>query len=140
MGVDFREEIRMTVQQILDYCLSKTGAYIDFPFGVEVTVVKLKSESQEKGRIFTQLFKLKGEPKATFNCDMMTGEFYRQLYPSAVTRGYHCPPVMQPYFNTVNLDGTVHDDELCHMIDHSYAVVLAKLPKYMQRELAEESV
>lgn len=72
---------------------------------------------------------------ATFNCDRITGEYYRAVYPGIVTRGY--PPVQQPYFNTAKLDGTVPDCEIKVMIDHSYAVVTAKLPKYIQKELME---
>ena len=129
------KESKMTTQQILDYCLSKPGAYVDFPFGSDVTVVKLKSKDQDKGRIFAQLFVLRSKPKATFNCDMMIGETYRRIYPDTVTRGYHCPPALQPYFNTVSLDGTVPSEELCKMIDHAYTVVLKKFPKYIQKEI-----
>ena len=66
----------------------------------------------------------------------MTGEFYRQLYPGVVVRGYHCPPVQQPYFNTFPLDGQVPDDMIAEMIEHSYQTVVGKLPKYIQRMLA----
>ena len=131
----------MTQQQILDYCLTKNGAYLDYPFGDDVTVVKMKSPSQNKGRIFTQIFMLKGEPKATFNCSVEMGEFYRSVYPNSVVRGYHCPPVQQPYFNTVSLDGTVPavpDEEILRMADHAYDVVLAKFPKYVQKEIKED--
>jgi len=129
----------MTHKEILDYCLTKPGAYIDYPFGEDVTVVKVKAPSQDKGRIFAQLFLLKDKPKATFNCDAVTGEFYRSVYPETVTRGYHCPAVQQPYFNTVNLGETVPDDEMIIMIEHSYSTVVAKMPKYMQLELNPES-
>lgn len=98
-------------------------------------VVKVKAPSQEKGRIFAQILVLHGEPKVTLNCTPETAEFYRSVYPGSVVRGWHCPPVMQPHFNTVSLDGTVPDEELLRMIDHAYAVVVAKLPKYIQREL-----
>jgi hypothetical protein len=62
-------------------------------------------------------------------------DFYRQAYPGSVVRGWHCPPVQQPFFNTVSLDGSVPDDEIYAMIDHAYATVVAKLPKYVQKEL-----
>ena len=128
----------MTQDEIIRYCLLKPGAFLDYPFGPDVTIVKVKSQNSA-ARIFAQLFTLQGEEKATFNCDMMTGDFYRSLYPGAVTRGYHCPPVQQPYFNTVALDGAVPDDALIRMIDHSYSAVVAKLPKKYQRELEEDS-
>lgn len=128
----------MTSQQILDYCMNKNGAYIDYPFGPDVIIVKVKA-SQGAGHIFTQLFTLKGQPCATFNCDTMTGEFYRSIYPDTVIRGYHCPRVMQPYFNTVRLNGDLPDEEILRMIDHSYIVVVDKLPKYAQKELREQN-
>ncbi len=125
----------MTHQEIIDYCLKKPGAYLDHPFDPILPVVKVKAPSQEKGRIFAQILVLHGEPKVTLNCTPETAEFYRSVYPGSVVRGWHCPPVMQPHFNTVSLDGTVPDEELLRMIDHAYAVVVAKLPKYIQREL-----
>ncbi|MDR0818524.1 MAG: MmcQ/YjbR family DNA-binding protein [Oscillospiraceae bacterium] len=127
----------MTLQKISDYCLAKPGAYLDYPFGPDFPVIKVKAPSQEKGRIFAQPFVLKGLPKVTLNCDQATGEFYRDLYYGSVVRGWHCPPVQQPYFNTIELDGSVPDEEIIVMIEHSYSVVTAKLPKYAQRELTQ---
>ena len=128
----------MTHQEILDYCLGKQGAYLDYPFGPDVAVVKVKAPSQEKWRIFAQVFMLRGEPKATFNCTPDSAEFYRMVYRGSVVRGWHCPPIQQPHFNTVSLDGTVPDEEIRHMIDHAYEVVVAKLPKYIQKELVRK--
>lgn len=122
----------MTHEEIINCCLTKPGAYQDNPFGPEVVVIKVRK------RIFAQLFCLKGEPMATFNCDRAAGEFYRAAYPNIVMRGYHCPPVQQPYFNTIKLDGALPDDEIMNMIDLSYSATAAKLPKYVQRELAAE--
>jgi len=125
----------MTMQEIEAYCLAKPGAYLDWPFGPEFAVVKVKAPSQEKGRIFAGAFLLRGEPKVSLNCDASVGILYRSLYPDAVTRGYHCPPVQQPYVNTITLDGTVPDDVLCDMADHAWAVVVGKLPKSFREEL-----
>jgi predicted DNA-binding protein (MmcQ/YjbR family) len=93
--------------------------------------------SQSKGRIFTQPFMLRGEPKVTLNCTPISAEFYRTVYPGSVVRGWHCPPIQQPHFNTVNLDGSVLDDEIRAMIDHAFEVVVAKFPKYIQKEIKE---
>ena len=126
----------MTHSEIIDYCLKKTGAYLDYPFDPIYPVIKIKAPSQEKGRIFVQPFMLRGEPKVTLNCTPASAEFYRNVYPGSVVRGWHCPPVMQPHFNTVNLDGGVPDDEILRMIDHAYEVVVGKMPKYAREELA----
>ena len=127
----------MTLQEITDYCLTKVGAYLDYPFSPIFPVIKVKAPSQEKGRIFAQPFILRGEEKITLNCNPDSAEHYRNTYPGSVKRGYHCPPVQQPHFNTVNLDGSVPDKEILLMIDHAYSVVVAKYPKYIQRELHE---
>ena len=50
--------------------------------------------------------------------------------------GICCPPVQHPCFNMFPLDGTVPDDLIYEMIDHSYAAVVKKLPKYLKRSLA----
>ncbi|MDR0532071.1 MAG: MmcQ/YjbR family DNA-binding protein [Oscillospiraceae bacterium] len=125
----------MTHDEIRAHCLRKPGAYLDHPFGPASDIIKVKAPSQQRGRIFAQLFFLRGQAVATLNCGRMEGELWRGLYPGAVARGWHCPPVQQPYFNTIALDGTVPDDELLLMIDHAYDVVAHKLPKAAQREL-----
>ncbi|NJD04447.1 MAG: hypothetical protein FIA99_18065 [Ruminiclostridium sp.] len=125
----------MTLDQIIEYCLEKPGTYLDYPFNPIFPVVKVKAPSQEKGRIFAQPFLLHGEPKVTLNCTPVSAEFYRSIYSGSVVRGWHCPPIQQPHFNTVALDGTVPDDEVLQMIDHAYEVVVAKLPKYIQSEI-----
>ena len=122
----------MTHKEILNYCLTKKGAYQDSPFGDGSICVKVKK------RIFAQLFYLKGEPMFTFNGDMMTGDYYRRAFPDDIKRGYHCPPVQQPYFNTVKLNGSVPDEEFFHMVDSSYIYVVGKLTKKLQKELEEE--
>ena len=127
----------MTHTGIIEYCLKKPGAYLHCPFGPKFPVVKVKAPSQEKGRIFAQPFILRGEPKVTLNCTPESAEFYRTIYFGSVVRGWHCPPIQQPHFNTVDLDGSVPDDEIINMIDHAYEVVVAKFPKYIQKELQE---
>ena len=123
----------MTYSELLDYCLAKNGAYIDHPFGPDSDIIKVE------GKIFAQLFLLGGRESATFNCERMTGDFYRQLFPGIVVRGYHCPLVQQPYFNTFPL-AEVPDEMILEMLDHSYTTVVGKLPKYKQKRLLDGAV
>lgn len=118
----------MTKDEVLSACLGKPGAYLDFSFGPHCACVKVG------GRLIAQVFTLQDQPVATLNCDRMTGEIFRGKYPGAVVRGYHCPPVQQPYFNTVYLD-QVPGEDVRALIDHAYAVVVAKLPKAIRNTL-----
>lgn len=122
----------MTPEELIDFCLKKKGACIDHPFGPDSTILKVEK------KIFAQFFKLNGEDKITLNCDMMTGQFYRQLYPGTVVRGYHCPPIQQPYFNTFPINCEIPEEMIYEMIDHSYQTVVGKLPKYVQKRFLEE--
>ncbi len=119
----------MITDEIIDYCLSKSGAYIDFPFGEMPICLKVG------GRLFAQIYPKPDDIKITLNCDRMTGSVFRNKYPGTVVRGYHCPPTQQPYFNTIYLNGVVPDSEIRSMIDHSYSTVVAKLTKKVKESL-----
>lgn len=120
----------MTKEEFVGLCMAKNGAYIDFPFGDDPLVVKVS------GKIFAQSFMLKGVETVTLNCTREGGEFYCAAFDGIVTRGYHCPQVQQPYFNSFSLS-KLPDAVIAEMINHSYETVKAKLPKYIQRELTE---
>ena len=124
---------RIKQEKLLEYCLTKTGSYVDHPFGMDSDIIKVKN------RIFAQLFFLKNTPMITVNGDPLINDFYRQIYPEYIKRGYHCPPVQQPYFNTIDLTGNVPESELFVMIDNSYRYVVGKLTKKLQKELENES-
>jgi predicted DNA-binding protein (MmcQ/YjbR family) len=120
----------MNTDEILACCLEKKNAYIDFPFGDIPVCVKVC------GKLFAQIYPRTNDYKITLKCEPLFGDFYRQRYPGTVVRGYHCPPVQQPFWNTVHLHGDVPEEELRRMIDHAYRVVVSKLPKKLRAELA----
>ena len=100
----------MTVEDIKQYCMSKHAAYETQPFGDVPICYKLNN------KIFAQLYPYEHDYKITLKCTADVGDFYRMIYPGKVVRGYHCPPVQQPYWNTIYLND-FPEDELYHMID-----------------------
>lgn len=122
----------MNTADIRSYCLSKQGAYEDFPFGPVPVCYKLN------GRIFAQLYPREGDDKITLKCPAEAGDFYRRIYPGKVVRGYHCPPVQQPYWNTIYLE-EFPDEELLQMIDLAYETVFRGFSKKVQSEMLEKS-
>ena len=121
----------MRAKDIKRYCLGKNKAYESLPFGDVPICYKLN------GKIFAQLYPYENDYKITLKCTAPVGDFYRQIYPGRVVRGYHCPPVQQPYWNTVYLKD-FPDDELLHMIDLAYETVLHSFSKKIQAEILLE--
>ena len=118
----------MNTEEIKSYCLSKPKAVETYPFGDWPICYKVK------GKIFAQLYL----DKITLKCTAFSGQAFRQAYPGVVVRGYHCPPVQQPYWNTIDLEH-FPVEELPMMIDHAYETVLSGFPKKVQREILEDA-
>jgi predicted DNA-binding protein (MmcQ/YjbR family) len=105
-------------QTVLDHCGSRPGVTEEYPFGDGVAVFKVR------GRMFA-LCPLEGDPPSvSLKCDPVLAEALRASHP-AVRPGYH---LNKRHWNTVTLDGSIEDDEVDEWIDHSYELVVAKLP------------
>lgn len=114
----------MSIEEAKLYCLSKPGTVETNPFGEYPICYKVG------GKIFAQLY----PDKITVKCTRFAGELFRAQYPGVVVRGYHCPPVQQPYWNTILLDEFPHE-ELPYMIDLAYETVVSSLPKKVKDQL-----
>jgi predicted DNA-binding protein (MmcQ/YjbR family) len=113
---------------MLRYLNDRPGAVEDYPFGDEVAVFKVG------GRVFA-LLALNGHPgSVSLKCDPTLGEALRHRYPS-VTPGYH---LNKRHWNTIQLDGSVPSDELAELVDHSWELVVAKLPRRDRDQLAPD--
>jgi predicted DNA-binding protein (MmcQ/YjbR family) len=117
------EEASMGPDNLRRVCLAKPGAVEDFPFGDEVSAFKVG------GKIFA-ISSLQGSPlEVSLKCDPDLAAALRTRFP-AVRPGYH---LNKRHWNTVMLDGSIPDAEVEGMVDDSYDLVLASLPR-SQRE------
>ncbi|MBD5549299.1 MAG: MmcQ/YjbR family DNA-binding protein [Lachnospiraceae bacterium] len=123
----------MKLENIKEYCLNKYKVEETYPFGNVPICYKLNN------KIFAQLYPYSEDYKITLKCTTDMGQFYRMVYPEKVVRGYHCPPVQQPYWNTVYLQD-FPDEELLNMIDHAYEVVFQSFSKKVQNQILESKV
>ena len=109
----------MTRDDVLDRCAGLPGAVEDYPFGDGVAVFKVG------GRMFA-LVALDGSPgSVTLKCDPALALEFRARYP-AVRPGYH---TNKRHWNTVDLDGSVEDDVVREMVEHSFELVVGRLPR-----------
>lgn len=112
--------------QVIEECLAKPGVVECYPFGEAVAVFKVA------GRMFA-LVTLDASPaKATVKCDPDLAIALRERY-AAITPGYHSS---KRHWNTIVLDGSVSDEEVSELVDHSYQLVLGRLTKTQRRGLA----
>jgi predicted DNA-binding protein (MmcQ/YjbR family) len=117
--------------RVIAECLAKPGATEDYPFGDEVAVFKVA------GRMFAlvPLVPLGPPPgNVSLKCDPELAAALRARY-AAITPGYH---LNKRHWNTVALDGSVPDDELLELIDHSYELVVARLTRAQRNELTRD--
>lgn len=112
-----------------DYCLSKKGAVAEFPFGPEAEVFKVAD------KMFGLVPTDADPPTISLKCDPTLAEMLRQTY-AAVIPGYH---MNKRHWNTVTVDGSIPDDEVFEMIDHSYELVVRGLKKAEREKLEGNS-
>lgn len=108
---------------VVTYCEGKKGAVKDYPFGPEPLVMKVGGK----------MFALISDSSVSLKCDPAIAENMREQH-AAVKPGYH---LNKKHWNTVELDGSLSDDEVKSMIDHSYELVLASLTKAARAEVLE---
>ncbi|MDY6911752.1 MAG: MmcQ/YjbR family DNA-binding protein [Chloroflexota bacterium] len=116
----------MNRNSLRHYCLSKKGATEDLPFDKDTLVIKVTS------KIFALLPNEGDIPRINLKCDPALALELRQKYP-AITPGYH---MNKQHWNTVQIDGSIPENEIVEMIDHSYRLVVKSLTK-SQREWIE---
>jgi predicted DNA-binding protein (MmcQ/YjbR family) len=115
----------MDLEQFREYCLGKRAATEDTPFGEDTLVLKVG------GKMFA-LASLDDLPaKVNLKCDPDCALELRDRY-EEVQPGYH---MSKKHWNTVQLEGAIPNAEIREMIDHSYDLVVAGLPKTKRESL-----
>ena len=115
----------MNLEDFREYCLSKPATTESTPFGEDVLVFKVG------GKIFALASLDNVPPTANLKCDPDWALELRDRYED-VQPGYH---MSKKHWNTINLGGEVPLRELRRMIDHSYELVAASLPRKVRDKL-----
>ena len=115
----------MDLEEFREHCLAKRHVTESTPFGDEVLVFKIG------GKIFA-LASLDDVPAtANLKCEPDLALELRDRY-EEVRPGYH---MNKKHWNTVDLGGSIPPTELRKMIDHSYDLVVASLPRSLRAKL-----
>ena len=101
----------------LDYCLAKPGAWQDEPWEGDVVA-----------KVGNKIFAFLGNETAIgLKCgDRETADLLLDRYQGAASKMAY---IGKHGWNTFQLDGTIAPDEIEDLIDISYNLIVAKLPK-----------
>ena len=103
----------MTHKEVEEYLLSMPNAKLDYRFGENTAVYKVKD------KMFA-IVQGKSEPlKLSLKCDPQLAEVLRQKY-ETVMPGYH---LNKKHWNTILLTGQLGWNEIQDLIRHSYDLV-----------------
>lgn len=110
----------MTPAQLRTLCLSFNAAVEDFPFNPETSVFKVG------GKLFA-LSTLDRRPlTVNLKCDPEDAVRLRAEHPGLIIPGYH---MNKRHWNTVTADGSLPDRLVRELVEDSYDLVVAGLPR-----------
>lgn len=104
----------MDHKTVEEYVLSMPNARLDYPFGEEVAVYKVKD------KMFALIAEDKDPVRISLKCDPKLSEVLREKYES-VMPGYH---LNKKHWNTLILSGQLSWEEVQGLIRHSYELVV----------------
>jgi predicted DNA-binding protein (MmcQ/YjbR family) len=122
-----KKKKRMNIEELREYCLAKKGVTESFPFDETTLVFKVA------GKMFC-LTDLVDDFAVALKNDPEKNMELREQFP-AVRPGYH---MNKQHWNTVQIDGSISDKMLKQLIDESYGLIVAKLPKRVKEEFKFE--
>ncbi|OIJ95781.1 MmcQ/YjbR family DNA-binding protein [Streptomyces monashensis] len=110
----------MTPEELRAFCLSFNAAVEDFPFNPETSVFKVL------GKMFA-LTHLAGRPlTVNLKCDPEDAVRLRVEHEGLIVPGWH---MNKRHWNTVTVDGGLPPRLLRELIEDSYDLVVASLPR-----------
>jgi predicted DNA-binding protein (MmcQ/YjbR family) len=114
----------MHIELLREHCISKKAVTEEFPFDEDTLVFKVA------GKMFA-LTSLKNPDSVNLKCDPELAEELRQSY-EGVIPGFH---MSKTHWNTVIFNSDVDDNMLLKMVDDSYKLVVAGMPKKVRETL-----
>ncbi|MEZ4933279.1 MAG: MmcQ/YjbR family DNA-binding protein [Saprospiraceae bacterium] len=110
----------MNIEDFRDYCLSKKAVEETFPFGEETLVFKVM------GKIFAITGLDEEDFKVNLKCNPDRVYELRERHPEHIVPGWH---MNKSHWNTVYFETGLDTKFLIELIDHSYELIVSKLPK-----------
>jgi len=117
----------MNIEELRLYCTVKKGVTESFPFDEHTLVFKVM------GKMFALLSLERRPTQVNLKCNPEWSIELREEHDGIVIPGYH---MSKKHWNTVYVE-QLNPSITKKMIDHSYELVVSKLPKKLQQELQD---
>ena len=114
----------MNIEEFRDYCLSFPGVTEGFPFDESTLVFK----------VMGKMFAITGIDNFEFinlKCDPERAIILREQH-EEIKPGWHMSKI---HWNSVYPNGSLDDELIRELIDHSYELIVDSLPKNKKEEL-----
>ncbi|MNV11538.1 hypothetical protein D3C71_1021070 [compost metagenome] len=111
----------MDKEKIIDYCLTCPAVYEDYPFDENWTAIRHKGNN----KIFAMIYNYNGHLCMNLKCEPARADILRSIF-TEVKPGYH---MNKTHWNTVILDGSMQDDDIFEMVQHSFQLTRPKVKK-----------
>ncbi len=118
----------MTPERLSAHLEALAGARRDQPVGPSVQAFKIA------GRMFAILGRRNDRLAVSLKCDPFLGEILRAEH-ACITPGYH---LNKRHWITIELDGSLGDDDILGLVEHSYERVKTQLTKAERARLDEQ--
>jgi len=115
----------MNIEELRDYCLSLKGSTDEFPFDDVSMVLKVQ------GKMFALIPLDNPEIQISLKCDPERAIQLREEF-DAIKPAWH---FNKKHWNTVFIQPSISQKFLCELINHSYDLVVAGLPRKLKEEL-----
>ena len=115
----------MNIEHIRSFCLVKAGVEETFPFGPETLVFKVR------GKAFLLTGLDEEDFRVNLKCDPERAMELREEF-EGVIPGWH---MNKKHWNTVYCERDLDSKLILELIDHSYDLVVSKLPKKVREQL-----
>lgn len=125
-ALDHHAGMPLSLEQLLHHFAHYRGVTSGYPFGPDALVFKVGD------KMFGLVAEDSDPIAVSLKCDPDLALELRAQYP-AVTPGYH---MNKKHWNTLVADGSIPSDEILELIDHSYQLVVAGLPRAERDRLA----
>lgn len=129
----------MKLEQLRAVCLELPGAFADHPFGPETTVFKIQSpvaRSSAPAKMFALLWENREGVTVNLKCEPALAEQLRAIHPE-ITPGYH---MNKNHWNTVDCVGQLPEEIIKDLVEDSYDLVVATLPRAQREALGWQAV